>query len=107
MISGTDPDHELHPSNDGFKELGTDKLKTFINIRFNSMSDAKQRLQMSPAEIRSHYFELQKRLYCAYIVYLFKIDNGISKITGYQQQCFKLKGGILAWKDSQMAEYEE
>ena len=51
--------------NNGFKELSADNLKTFISIRFNSMSDAKQRLQMSPAEIRSHYFELQRRLYCA------------------------------------------
>ena len=49
----------------GFKELGSDKLKTFITIRFNSMSDAKERLQMSAADIRAHYFELQRRLYCA------------------------------------------
>ena len=49
----------------GFKELGSDKLKTFITIRFNSMSDAKERLQMSVADIRAHYFELQRRLYCA------------------------------------------
>lgn len=49
----------------GFKELGTDKLKTFINISFNSISDAKERLQMSPIDIREHYFELQRRLYCA------------------------------------------
>lgn len=49
----------------GFKELSSDKLKTFINIRFNSTSDAKQRLQKSTAEIRSHYFELQRRLYCS------------------------------------------
>ena len=49
----------------GFKELGTDKLKTFITIKFNSMSDAKEKLQMSVADIRAHYFELQRRLYCA------------------------------------------
>ena len=49
----------------GFKELGSDNLKTFITIKFNSMSDAKERLQMSVADIRSHYFELQRRLYCA------------------------------------------
>ena len=49
----------------GFKELGTDKLKTFINISFNSISDAKERLQLSPIGIREHYFELQRRLYCA------------------------------------------
>ena len=47
----------------GFKELGSNNLKTFITIKFNSMSDAKERLGMSVADIRSHYFELQRRLY--------------------------------------------
>ena len=51
--------------NNGFKELSSDNLKTFIIIKYNSMSDAKQRLQMSPADIRAHYFELQRQLYCA------------------------------------------
>ncbi len=49
----------------GFKELGSDNLKTFITIKFNSMSDAKDRLQMSVADIRAHYFELQRQLYSA------------------------------------------
>jgi type I restriction enzyme R subunit len=48
-----------------FKELSAENLKTFINIRFNSMSDVKERLQMSPTEIRSHYIELQRILYYA------------------------------------------
>ncbi|MBQ2215972.1 MAG: DEAD/DEAH box helicase family protein, partial [Prevotella sp.] len=51
--------------NNGFKELGADNLKTFITIKFNSMSDAKERLQMSVSDIRAHYFELQRRLYSA------------------------------------------
>ena len=55
---------EYYASN-GFKELGSDKLKTFINIKFNSMRDAKERLNMSVADIREHYFELQRRLYRA------------------------------------------
>ena len=55
---------EYYASN-GFKELGTDKLKTFINIKFNSMRDAKEKLNMSVADIREHYFELQRRLYIA------------------------------------------
>jgi type I restriction enzyme R subunit len=55
---------EYYASN-GFKELGSDKLKTFINIKFNSMRDAKERLNMSVADIRAHYFELQRRLYSA------------------------------------------
>ena len=49
--------------NNGFKELGSNNLKTFISIRFNSMSDAKERLNMSASDIREHYFELQHRLY--------------------------------------------
>ena len=49
----------------GFKELSVDNLKTFISIKFNSVSDAKESLQMTPVEIREHYFELQKRLYYA------------------------------------------
>ena len=49
--------------NNGFKELGADNLKTFITIKFNSMSDAKERLGMSVSDIRDHYFELQRRLY--------------------------------------------
>ena len=55
---------EYYASN-GFKELGSDKLKTFINIKFNSMRDAKERLNMSVTDIREHYFELQRRLYRA------------------------------------------
>ena len=51
--------------NNGFKELGTNNLRTFITIKYNSMSDAKERLNMSVADIRAHYFELQRRLYCA------------------------------------------
>ncbi len=51
--------------NNGFKELGTDKLKTFINIKFNSMSDAKEKLNMDASNIREHYFALQRRLYFA------------------------------------------
>ena len=51
--------------NNGFKELGSDNLKTFITIKYNSMSDAKERLNMSVADIREHYFELQRRLYSA------------------------------------------
>ena len=51
--------------NNGFKELGADNLKTFITIKYNSMSDAKERLQMTVADIRAHYNELQRRLYRA------------------------------------------
>lgn len=48
----------------GFKELSSDNLKAFINIKYNnSLSDAKRKLQMTPADIRAHYFELQRHLY--------------------------------------------
>lgn len=49
----------------GFKELGSTNLTTFINIKFNSVSDAKEKLNMSVGDIRAHYFELQRRLYSA------------------------------------------
>lgn len=52
-------------ANNGFKELGINNLATFIKIRFNSMSDAKEKLHMTPAAIRAHYIELQRRLYCS------------------------------------------
>lgn len=51
--------------NNGFKELAANNLKTFISIKFNSMSDAKESLKMSASDIRTHYFELQRRLYRA------------------------------------------
>ena len=51
--------------NNGFKELGSDKLKTFINIQYNSMNDAKEKLNMTASGLREHYFELQRRLYSA------------------------------------------
>ena len=49
----------------GFKELSADKLTTFIDIKYGSIADAKQKLQMNPADMREHYYELQRRLYCA------------------------------------------
>ncbi|MBQ3929403.1 MAG: hypothetical protein II708_00455, partial [Paludibacteraceae bacterium] len=52
-------------ANNGFKELSTDSLTTYIKIKFNSMSDAKDKMQMSASDIRNHYIELQRRLYCA------------------------------------------
>lgn len=52
-------------ASNGFKELSSENLKTFITLKFNSMSDAKQKLQMSPTDIRAHYIELQRCLYSA------------------------------------------
>lgn len=47
----------------GFKELGSDNPKTFISIIYNSTADAKEKLKMSVANKREHYFELQRKLY--------------------------------------------
>lgn len=47
----------------GFKELGMEKLKEFINIKYNSILDAKNVLGMQVPEISQHYLELQQQLY--------------------------------------------
>ena len=47
----------------GFKELAMENLKEFINIRYNSMQDAKQKLQMTVQDIRYQYIALQEQLY--------------------------------------------
>lgn len=49
--------------NNGFKELGIERLKTFISIRYHSMSDAKRLLGMDVAQIKTHYIMLQQALY--------------------------------------------
>ena len=47
----------------GFKELEMENLKQFINIKYNSIADAKQKLGMQVKEIQAHYIQLQKELY--------------------------------------------
>ena len=48
----------------GFKELAMDKLKDFINIKYNSMTDAKRMLNMTVQDLRTQYIALQSALYC-------------------------------------------
>ena len=48
----------------GFKELAMDKLKDFINIKYNSMTDAKSKLDMTAQDLRAQYIALQSALYC-------------------------------------------
>lgn len=48
---------------EGFKQLGSDKLKTFISIMYNSMADAKSQLGMTAQELRQHFILLQEHLY--------------------------------------------
>ena len=47
----------------GFKELAMDKLKDFINIKYNSMTDAKRMLNMTAQDLRAQYIALQSALY--------------------------------------------
>ena len=47
----------------GFKELAMDKLKDFINIKYNSMTDAKRMLNMTVQDLRAQYIALQSALY--------------------------------------------
>lgn len=47
----------------GYKELAEDKLKDFIDLKYNSVYDARTALGMGPAQIRQSYFDLQHELY--------------------------------------------
>ena len=47
----------------GYKELASDKLSTFIDIKYHSTSDAIAALAMTPAQIKQQYLELQHELY--------------------------------------------
>ena len=47
----------------GFKELAMDKLKDFISIKYNSMTDAKRKLDMTAQDLRAQYIALQSALY--------------------------------------------
>ncbi len=53
----------LYYAQNGFKELNMENLKNFIQIKYNSLADAKRILGMQPKEINSHYLDLQKELY--------------------------------------------
>ena len=47
----------------GFKELGMDKLPTLIDMKYHSVSDAKTQLNMNPAQMREFFLNLQHELY--------------------------------------------
>ena len=49
--------------NNGFKELGADKLSQFVSIKYKSTKDAKVSLGWTPTQMREHYIELQQQLY--------------------------------------------
>lgn len=47
----------------GFKELRSENLKTFIKLRYITPKDAQAKLNMTIPEMRQHYFTLQRQLY--------------------------------------------
>ena len=49
--------------NNGFKELGADKLSHFVSIKYKSTKDAKVSLGWTPTQMREHYIALQQQLY--------------------------------------------
>lgn len=49
--------------NNGFKELGADKLSQFVSIKYKSTKDAKVSLGWTPTQMREHYIALQQQLY--------------------------------------------
>lgn len=49
--------------NNGFKELGADRLKYFVNQKYKSTKDAKISLGWTPTQMREHYIALQQQLY--------------------------------------------
>ena len=53
---------ELYVRN-GFKELGSDKLPTIINMKYHSPQDAVKVLNMQPERLKDFYWDLQRRLY--------------------------------------------
>ena len=47
----------------GFKELGLDKLGTLIDMKYHSIADAKQKLNMDALQMRDFFLDMQKQLY--------------------------------------------
>lgn len=47
----------------GFKELGMDKLGTLIDMKYHSVVDAKNQLNMNPLQMRDFFLGMQKELY--------------------------------------------
>ena len=48
----------------GDKKLSNDKMGFLINMKYLTIKDAKQKLNLSPIEMRSFFLEMQHRLYC-------------------------------------------
>ena len=59
----------------GFKELGEDKLPTLINMKYKTPFDAVNKLHMQPNQIRDFYLDMQQQLYNGKAVVNFNIQN--------------------------------
>lgn len=59
----------------GFKELGTDKLSTLLEMKYHSLTDAMMKLGLKPDEMRTFYLGMQEDLYNGQKVINFKIEN--------------------------------
>ena len=62
----------------GFKELGSDKLPTLINMKYHSPVDAVRELKMQPMQIREFYLGMQEMLYNGEAVVQFNIQNNFN-----------------------------
>lgn len=47
----------------GYKELGMEKLSTLIDMKYHTISDAKRKLNMNPADMRTFFLDVQRNLY--------------------------------------------
>lgn len=47
----------------GYKELGIEKLSTLIDMKYSTISDAKRKMNMQPADMRTFFLEIQRQLY--------------------------------------------
>ncbi len=62
----------------GFKELGSDKLPTLINMKYHSPMDAVKMLNMGPEQIREFFLNMQQLLYDNPSVVNVTINNNFS-----------------------------
>lgn len=72
---------ELYVRN-GFKELGSDKLSTILEMKYHSLADAMRELGLKPDEMRNFFLSMQKQLYNGQAVINFKIENNFHKPVG-------------------------
>ncbi|MBQ3781461.1 MAG: DEAD/DEAH box helicase family protein, partial [Bacteroidaceae bacterium] len=67
---------ELYVRN-GFKELGSDKLPTLIQMKYHTPMDATRQLNMQPLQIRDFFLKMQQQLYNGDAVVNFTINQNL------------------------------